>query len=334
VSFVTFEIHRQAASLIFSPVDAFALEGGLRGPRPRPIGPLKYVLMRRTDGGDPKNLFRPLEVYVVHNNSGFDLFFDVARLATNLDDPPALEPYQPGRGRLRKFPIAAGKYELRIISLFYAPFTVEVTYPDPRLNPDPRSVPPPTPSPDIDPFLLLLRPGPLYPFPPGTTTLRGVVQDTSGAGVAGAVVKATGLNNQSYQTDASGQWVLVFPDPPAITKPPPTKVDTTVTVTRPDGSTDVFPLTVTYGAANVVSQTALRGWVQARNVGVIGASVRAGALAVTTGAGGAFAIVFRPTQIVKQVDVSATLADGRSQTELAIPIVLGSTLIVPTFRFA
>ena len=331
MNFVNFEILRQAASLIFSPVDAYALEGGLRGPRPRPIGPLKYVLTRRTDSGDPNNLFRPLELNVVRNDSGFDMFFGIARVATDLDNPTSLEPYQPGPGRPRKIQLAPGRYALRVIGLFYAPFTAEVTYPDPRLNPDPRSVPPPKSSPDIDPFPL--RPGPLYPFGPGTTTLRGVVQDTSGAGVAGAVVSATGVA-ESYQTDASGQWVLVFPDPPSTPKPPPTTITTTVKVLRPDGSSDQTTLNVAYGASNVLPQTSLRGWVQLRGVGVVGASVRAGALAVTTRDGGAFAIVFRPDQVVATVDVTAALANGDALTERAFPVVSGSTLIVPTFRFA
>src|SRR5207248_1795234 len=116
-----------------------------------------YLVTGRADG-PPGGSFRPIAPAMVRNASGFDLFFGMARPAVDPDEPGAFEPYRPCIGVPRKVALAPGKYTLRIVSLFYAPFSTVITYPDPRLEPDPRALPRPGPSPDIDPFLL--RPGP------------------------------------------------------------------------------------------------------------------------------------------------------------------------------
>jgi hypothetical protein len=80
---------------------------------------------------------------------------------------------------------------------------------------------------DVDPALPVvevgLRPSTAYPFPPGTTLVRGVVRDedeNGGAGVPGATVRIEG-RQPTTETNADGEFVLAVafdPDDSAVVR--------------------------------------------------------------------------------------------------------------------
>lgn len=63
-----------------------------------------------------------------------------------------------------------------------------------------------------------LAPAPQYPFGPGATIVRGVVEDPAGEGVAGAVVTVQGLDWRT-RTNDGGEFVLFLGDRPVETAP-------------------------------------------------------------------------------------------------------------------
>ena len=62
-----------------------------------------------------------------------------------------------------------------------------------------------------------LLPTTAYPFPEGTTLIRGTVTH-AGQALAGASVALTGSQDPAYVTDADGQFVLYWQDAPGIPK--------------------------------------------------------------------------------------------------------------------
>lgn len=83
-----------------------------------------------------------------------------------------------------------------------------------------------------------LLPSNSYPFPSGSTLIRGTVTH-GGIFLAGATVQQTGGTDPAYVTGADGQFVLFLKSPPSL----PNKVTVTAkSAGLPDGQTDVTVL--------------------------------------------------------------------------------------------
>jgi hypothetical protein len=62
------------------------------------------------------------------------------------------------------------------------------------------------------PTVAVLEPAPAYPFPPGTTLLRGVVVDATEEPAKGASVSVVERPEFNSETDDTGEFVLFFKD--------------------------------------------------------------------------------------------------------------------------
>lgn len=300
---VTLDVRRVVPTLVFDLEDRFARERGVRGPHPRPVGPVRILLVGRMVLAVRQDFPVPFELVTKRNASGYHVFFGEDRL--------------PGGGR-RRMGLANGTWVVRVESDFYQVAERE----------------------DVDlpmtvPTLFDLEPGPAYPFPTestlgrgrGPTLLRGTVRRRDGRGIAGVVVEVPGQSNRCV-TGADGQWVLVFPD---------TQPTGNVTVRfRFPAVVDVPNVLVVPGRSNSLPETALRGWVLAAGgVPAAGARVRvAGDPAESPAvADGGWAYVFPLDQAAALVDVTAELPGGASLTQSGVQVIPRSTVVVPTFRF-
>lgn len=321
---ITYEFRRLAASLIFNPEDRYAREErGVRGPHPRPIGPVTYRVVGQVVNGARQDLPEPLELVTQRNASGYHLFFGTVRL-------------QP-EGALRQGVLADGIYVVRVESDFYQPLELDVTLPR-----------------EDTPYFVDLQPGYAYPFPPahpfrpepgqpfdctdataprgrGPTLLRGGLQTHNGQGIRGATVQVVGQSN-TYTTDASGQWVLWFPD-----AQPTGQVTVHFEVPGAGGAVDVPNVCVIQGRETSLPQTALRGWVQSdAGLAIPGATIQvAGQPGSTTTdrIGSWFYYFSNLNQPAATVNVIATLLDGRSRTQPNVHVQPRATVVVPRFRF-
>jgi hypothetical protein len=291
------EYRRIAADFVIDLVDGFALQRGLFGEVPRPFGWVRSLLLSLTPSGGVLQVFNPpIELDLVRNTSGHYLFF--GRVS------------RPGFPA-RRLPLPAGTYELRIKSEFYQPFDMSADLPRPVQTPN---------LPQVE-----LAPSYNYPFPDGTTLLRGSVVRTDGTGVARAAVSLNVAGSEIYQTDDSGQWTLevpiTLPDPPP--KTPPT-IQVTVTYKTP-GAPDQLARNVAavYGKQTSLPATALRGQVLSEGVGVARATVAVSSFATTvpTQIDGSWVYFFGIDQPAAVVDVTVTLPDGRSQTITGVSVV-------------
>jgi hypothetical protein len=179
------------------------------------------------------------------------------------------------------------------------------------------------------------------PDPPlgrrGPTLLAGSLYTPDGRGLEGASVQVQNLT-ESYGTDASGQWVLWFPDPLLNELDPLASGPVTVRFRLPGDpprDVDVPGVCVVRGGSTSLAQAALRGWVLRRGVGALGATIAVAGRqeTSTTGADGGWAYCFDLNQPGETVDVTATLPDGASQTRSGIEIRRRATVLVPTFAF-
>ena len=299
-----FVFRHLSASLIFDLEDGYARRRGMRGPHPRPVGPLSYRVLGRVRNGvlEP---FAPMTTLRVRRNpSGYDLSFGVIEL--------------PDRTRRT---LADGRYAIQITSppAYYEP-----------VERDDFAVPRPA-----APYTIDLEPAFGYPFPTETlpglrrpTLLRGTYVGASGDGVPGVTVQVPGTSSRSV-TDRSGQWVLVFPDDQ------PTG-DVAVRFTAPDNTVQNVPgVPVIGGAEASLRQTALRGWtLTAEGAPLAGTSVAVTGepAPVRSRPDGRWSYYFRFAQPAAVVDVTASLPDGRAQTHPNVPVEPRVTTVVPTFR--
>jgi hypothetical protein len=203
------------AAAVFDVQDRWARDRGVLGPRPRPSGPLRFTAAATIDGGGRHEIDPPQELVTRRNGSGYHIFFGVMGDGRRLD---------------------AGTYAIRIEGPLYQTAEREdVTVPQPGA-----------------PYTYDLEPGYAYPFPPGSTLLRGSVHDTGGDGLAGVRVSVPGVSNE-YVTDATGQWALVFDD----TQP---TGDVTVRFELPgDPPIDLAAVAVLARRESLLTQTGLRG---------------------------------------------------------------------------
>jgi hypothetical protein len=336
----------QPAVQIFDLRDRYARRGGVRGRHPLPIGPVKFHVIARLVGGQRQDLVQPLEMVMLRNPSGYHLFFGDVRL--------------PG-GAIRQFYLADGQYLVRIRSRYYRTEDVEVGLPI-----EIRSA---------APIAVELRPKYTYPFPPantlpgqahsrlpvkkGPTLLRGCLYHRDGRGIAAARVRLAeaplppadpeAARDIAYETDRSGQWLLVIPDDVFPNQDPQgDQVEQQIKVqfTWPDPEDEdqtieevVESVTVAWGEERSLAQTAVRGWVLAgTGAGISGATIRVDGFPgeSTTDREGSWFYHFDPNQpgaAVTEVVVVVELDDGRSQTQEVKPIQHRATVVVPAFRF-
>ncbi len=318
-------------TMLFDLEDRYARERGVRGLHPRPIEPVTFWLVGQIVGGNRQEFDRPLPMTIVRNPSGYHLFFGAVKQSTGAD---------------RRLTLADGTYIVRVQSLFYQ--TIErADIVVPMQNPnDPAS---------SAPYHFDLEPNYAYPFPNtdplrlegvqatcggstmrggrGSTLLRGGVHLSNGEGLAGATVQVVGQSNV-YRTDATGQWVLWFPDDQ------PTGM-VVVRVTMPGGRTvDVPDVCVVHGRETSLFETALRGWVQRAGMGVLGATINVSAAAgplgsTSTGKDGSWTYYFDLLQAEETVTVTAILPDNQARlVSQPLQVRPRATLMVPTFHFS
>lgn len=296
-----------SATAVFDVEDRYARERGVRGPHPRAIAPLRFRAVARITGGGRVDMDPELELDVVRNASGFDLFYGSAGAA----------------GTRERRRLDDGTYAVRVLSRgVYQPVErADVSMPAPAA-----------------PYLFELDPGYAYPFPSaaasargaGPTVLRGALQGPDGRGIEGARVEVTGTT-RAYTTDESGQWVLVFPENHQTGA-------VTVRFGLPDGTAvNVAGVQVPARGDSVLAQTGLRGGV----LTTAGVPLERATVTVSGQPGrtlsqsdGRWFYYFRPDQVATNVIVTATLPDGRSQSRGAVPVQPRSTVVVDTFRFA
>ena len=299
------DVRTLSASAVFAVEDRHARERGVRGPHPLPIAPVRFRAVARITSAGRVDFDADLDLDVVRNPSGFELFYGSAAAA----------------GERRR--LADGTYAVLALSggIYQS------------LERDDVAIPAPT-----APYLFDLDPGYAYPFASaaasargaGPTLLRGGLQGPSGEGIRGARVDVQGTT-RTYTTDESGQWLLVFPDSQQSGA-------VTVRFRLPDGTTVNVPgIQVVAGGDSVLAQTALRGTVlTAEGVPIAGAAVTVSGQPGRTrsGSDGGWFYFFRPDQAATNVTVTATLPDGRTQSRSPVPVQPRSTVIVESFRIA
>ncbi len=293
------------AGAIFDLEDRFARDRAVRGKHPRPMGALRYYLVGQVIGGSRQDFASPMELMVVRNTSGYDIFFERIKLATG--------------SRFRNT-IEDGIYVLRVESDFYQ-----------IVEREDIALPQPT-----QPISLDLEPGYNYPFPTSTlansggpTLLRGSLHTVSGEGLSDVRIEIIGRSN-SYITDETGQWVLVFiendPGGPA-----------TVRFTYADGSTEDIPnVPIEPGSGNRLSQAGLKGAVlDGAGLGIAGATVEVQGYAgiTTTDEEGVWYYYFGLNQGADVVNVTARLEDGSTLTQSNVQVQPREVVVVPSFRF-
>jgi len=297
------EVRRLTATAVFDLEDRYARDRGVWGSRPRPIEPVTIHVLADVVAGAPVPRVPTPELVLTRSPGGYHLFFGLVR--TPPDD------------RLDRLRLPRS-YVVRVESPFYQSTERTVALPAPV----PERIP--------------LEPGYAYPFPEGRanpgagqTLLRGTVYRMDGQSVAGTTVEVAGVSNV-YRTDETGRWALVFPDAQA-------SGDVSVHIVFPDGTVrDVPGVAVERGRDRSLADTALRGWVLDRGVGVAGATVRVAnqpGQAVTASDGGWF-YYFDPNQPAVAVAVAPTLPDGRTLPPTNVNVQRRATVVVPTFRFA
>lgn len=287
-----------AASLILDVVDGYASAADPSATAARPCGALRYCLVESAPGTkDAQPLEPPLTLATITNPSGYELWF-----GQRADGAPPPDP---------------GSYTLRIDSDLYAPYTAAVQVPTPDTA-----------------TRCALQPGYAYPFGGGglsaptaaPTLLRGTFERYDGTGQAGATVALTaGAYTAQYLTDASGQFVLVIPDP----------VPATVSLVITDagaGKTSLPKVAVSAGTTTVVPQTVLTGRVVST---VLGGTVQLSSpsVAVNVAADGTWRVVLPPDQRPGTVAVSATVPGQRKKTQSKITVTPGQVVTVPPFVF-
>jgi hypothetical protein len=309
------EFQRLTAVLIFDLEDSYSRDRGVNGPHPRPIGSLNYFITGRVTGGVPQLFDAPLALKTVRNPTGYSVFFgDVLSR----------------RGDILRANLPDATYILRIESQYYQPAERnDIVLPSVFASgaPGPGT---------LAPWFFDLSPGYDYPFPDsstlsrgrGPTLLRGTLFAPDGTGIQGATIQVLGQSNVCL-TDASGQWVLVFPD----TQP---AGNVTVHFALPDGTTRDVAAQIVIGTENSLSQTELRGFVaKSTGGGLAKAKIQiAGQPGQAISASdGSWFYFFDLSQTAAMVNVTATSSDGRQLTQTKIPVQPRAAVVVPTFKF-
>lgn len=340
------------AQMIFDIEDRYAHDRRLRGPHPRPIEPLRFWLVGREEAAGPNLFAHPEEMVVIRNTGGYHLFFD------------QVIPYGSKRPIRRRF--TAGTYIIRVTSEvgpvrrelmpekdeIFSQVYQWIELQDVKLDNLPGGV-----VGMEQPYSLAMEAGYAYPFPlsiplgevkpvdcaapssggqRGPTLLRGALHALDGKGSVKATISAPGAQ-ANYRVDSNGQWVLVFDD----TQPTNPLTVTVTPLGLPSVSLD--NVCVIQGCETSLPETALRGWVLRKGVGVSGANVQVDGLGqslkVETHGDGQWMVYLPPEHSVLgnppvQVTVTATLPDGSNPKVQNVSIQPRGTVLVSTFTYS
>lgn len=202
------------AVAVFDVRDRFLADRRVSGPRPRPLGRLRFRVEAREDGGQMRPLLRPLDMRMTVTAGGLHAFFG----------------YTAGDG-LVGYRLSPGRYRARVLGDYYRPSdTADFTMFTRPLPPPLRVATP------ID-----LLPALNYPFPPRTTRLFGafIFQEAGRppAPLANVTVQAFDGAGDPLgapgTTDAAGSWLLVFV--PALAADENNETAIRLRFTLPDG---------------------------------------------------------------------------------------------------
>ena len=195
------------AAAIFDVADDFLARRRVNGPRPRPLGPIRFLVVARNEGGRPRPLPRPAAMRMTATAGGYHAFFG------RITDA--------GSG----YRLAPGAYRARLEGEYYRPAEVNFkVFAPPAGHGLDLPVPPDTAQSAIR---VNLRPALNYPFPARTTRLYGAFFYRDGQGqrvtAANTLVQAFdrpgGRPIAAATTDAAGSWLLIFPSLPAAGPP-------------------------------------------------------------------------------------------------------------------
>jgi hypothetical protein len=336
---VAYQRQFRNVTIVLDAEDAYARELGIHGRHPRPIGQVRFFVMGQMVAGVRKDFEEPLELLPVRNPSGYQLFFDSVRRPD---------------GQVRQTEFPDGTYVLSVETpdtCFY-----QHMFRNDLVLPVARGAT----------FAIDLLPGYGYPFPaPGTFRngfgaglVRGSFVNASGNGITGAVVSISPQPRiqipgnprttrpwlfSQYLLDSTGQFVLVVPDSREYPAPQPgLPAGNTVSVRFTNGavSTTVVGVPFILGGETTLQQTALRGTVLRRGLGVVNARVQVQGepTAAVTRADGSWVYYFAlnqpglpPASVPR--DITATLPDGSSLKVAAFAVQPRATSWVPAFRF-
>ncbi|HEX2202417.1 MAG TPA: carboxypeptidase-like regulatory domain-containing protein [Longimicrobium sp.] len=312
---------RHTATVVLRPVDA--LREALRRP-PHERGPVARVRLRvagRVQAGQVRPL-APGQVHTVRNLSGDTVLVD--------------------------FRLPAGRYRIELErdprerrDAFYE--ALDAAQRDLVWDPDapPPGLPDGTPHPSRL-VVLRLRPSALYPFPAGSTLVRGALLWYDGAPLDGAAVSDAAALVDTSRVDGRGSFALAFPAPSA-SGPATLQLDTggVAAAAKPSGAAYLagWPAQVATqwrrGETVSVAQPSLAGVVlgpegrplPGATVTVVG---RPGALA--TGAGGEWRYHFPPGTAGGSVDVVVQHPDHAAVQLSNVPFAAGAASRAPVVR--
>jgi hypothetical protein len=312
------------AWLILDLQDQFAINRGFSGVRPRVLGRVRFQLVTQTDPatGASVPLPKPLEMKVIQTPSGLFLFFGNVVTADGL---------------VRRVDPQASPWTIRILSDYYQTLDKAAKAAPDTFNAGTAAAGAPLQQEFV--VEAILAPGAAYPFPnepPGQPggRLRGALRNPDGSAVAGAQVQAVDANGKLLAgpalTGDDGQWVMVMPTFPA-------NGVVTVQFTYPGGTKrTVTNVPVASDRENNLPQTALRGQVRLRKMGIANAVISVneirGEQAVTYSTGNWF-YYFAPDSAGGPFTVTAALPDQSATKSLATVVIPRATVVVPTFDF-
>lgn len=310
---MTFRFNRIQASLILDPEDAFARQRGVKGPHPRPMGDLRFLVVGEMVNNVRQDFAEPLPMVVRPNGDGYYLFFNQLRYPANGSRPE----------RVMNGALNPGTYVVRVESDFYQPVERDdVDLPEPAAA-----------------WFFDLGPNHAYPFPRestlgqglGLTLLRGVVRDPGAEGIADAVVDVPAVPAvPAYTTDKSGQFVLVFPDNP-------NPLNVTVRVQKPNLPVEqAANVAVQPGRSNGLAATAFRGRVvNGAGLGIADTRITVAGQPgeARTDGEGVWTYDFGFDPPPANGNVTATLPTGPQQLQPNVPVQARATVLVPDFQF-
>ena len=190
------ETRKHQVQLVLDVQDRFARDRMLNLSHARPLGDIRFFLLSTTVSDRNEVFDPPWEMLMLRNPSGYYLFFNQVRWPN---------------GEKRRLDSLGNRCKIRIESTFYQPLERTIDLP-------------------ARPYQIALEPSYTYPFVKlaslGSSLLRGTLRQPDGSSIRGARIRvksnvaaserpddpAASHRPNSYLTDSSGQWVLVFPD--------------------------------------------------------------------------------------------------------------------------
>lgn len=203
---------------VFDLEDRFARDRGLSGPHPRPFGSGRFFIVpeNATVESLPKNIEGKFpELLMQRNPSGYFLFFDKTR-ETDGEVRQFLTGYKPIDKDNPELILPEGSFRIYVKSDFYQPVIIDMVLPEENLTVletdflSSANEEADTSAPQLATFSLL--PAGNYPFAgERPTLLLGRVVSIDPEPLQDVTIQVDG-EDISDTPDASGHWILQFPD--------------------------------------------------------------------------------------------------------------------------